>query len=90
MFLLRRSATLRRDHPTTVAEIPGDRLQARLWYDGIKQLHHGAPPDKYDYKYAHSRGVIVANTEVKIIKEDGTEAGVGESGEILARARRSS
>lgn len=26
------------------------------------------PPDKYDYKYVHSRGTIVANTEVKIIK----------------------
>ncbi|OCL01262.1 4-coumarate-CoA ligase 2 [Glonium stellatum] len=43
------------------------------------------PPDKYDYKYAHSGGAIVANTEVKIIKEDGAEAGVGEPGEILAR-----
>ena len=25
-------------------------------------------PDKYDYKYVHSGGAIVANTEVKIIK----------------------
>ncbi|KAJ9664868.1 hypothetical protein H2201_005089 [Coniosporium apollinis] len=43
------------------------------------------PPDKYDYKYAHSVGSIVASTEVKIIREDGKEAGVGEPGEILAR-----
>lgn len=26
------------------------------------------PPDKYDYKYAHSGGATVANTEVRIIK----------------------
>jgi len=48
------------------------------------------PPDKYDYKYAHSGGAIVANTEVKIIKEDGAEANVGEPGEIQARGPRSS
>jgi acyl-CoA synthetase (AMP-forming)/AMP-acid ligase II len=43
------------------------------------------PPEKFDYKYAHSGGAIVASTEVKIVKEDGTEAGVGETGEVLAR-----
>ncbi|KAF2134627.1 acetyl-CoA synthetase-like protein [Dothidotthia symphoricarpi CBS 119687] len=43
------------------------------------------PPDKYAYKYAHSGGAIVASTEVKIIKDDGTEAGIGEDGEVLAR-----
>lgn len=43
------------------------------------------PPEKFDYKYAHSGGAVVASTEVKIIKEDGTEANVGESGEVLAR-----
>jgi 4-coumarate--CoA ligase len=43
------------------------------------------PPDAYDYKYGHTVGKIVASTEVKIIKEDGSEAGVGEPGEILAR-----
>lgn len=43
------------------------------------------PPDKYDYKYAHSGGAIVASTEVKIIKDDGTEGDVGEDGEVLAR-----
>jgi len=43
------------------------------------------PPEKYDFKYAHTGGAIVANTEVKIIKEDGSEAKVGEAGEILAR-----
>ncbi|KAI1818631.1 acetyl-CoA synthetase-like protein [Poronia punctata] len=43
------------------------------------------PPWAYDYRYAHKVGTIVASTEVKLIKEDGTEAGIGEPGEILAR-----
>ncbi|KAH7119002.1 4-coumarate-CoA ligase 2 [Dendryphion nanum] len=43
------------------------------------------PPEKYAYKYAHSGGAIVASTEVRILKDDGTEGGVGESGEVLAR-----
>lgn len=43
------------------------------------------PPYAYDYKYAHRVGTVVASTEVKLIKEDGTEAGIGEPGEILAR-----
>ncbi|KAF2772639.1 acetyl-CoA synthetase-like protein [Teratosphaeria nubilosa] len=43
------------------------------------------PPQLYDYKYAHAVGTIVASTTVKIVKEDGTQAGVGEPGEILAR-----
>ncbi|KAI1825853.1 acetyl-CoA synthetase-like protein [Xylaria intraflava] len=43
------------------------------------------PPWAYDYRFGHKVGVIVASTEVKLLKEDGTEAGVGEPGEILAR-----
>lgn len=43
------------------------------------------PPSHYDYKYAHAVGTICASTTVKIIKEDGTEAGVGEPGEIWAK-----
>ncbi|KAF2687843.1 acetyl-CoA synthetase-like protein [Lentithecium fluviatile CBS 122367] len=43
------------------------------------------PPEKFDYKYAHSGGAIVASTEVKILKEDGTEGDIGEQGEVLAR-----
>lgn len=43
------------------------------------------PPSHYDYKYAHAVGTIVASTTVKIMKEDGTEAGVGEPGEIWAK-----
>ncbi|KAF2755780.1 acetyl-CoA synthetase-like protein [Pseudovirgaria hyperparasitica] len=39
----------------------------------------------YDFKYAHKGGKIVANTQVKVIKDDGSEAGIGEPGEILAR-----
>ncbi|KAF2739472.1 acetyl-CoA synthetase-like protein [Polyplosphaeria fusca] len=43
------------------------------------------PPDKYAYRYAHSGGAVVASTEVKILKADGTLGGVGEDGEVLAR-----
>ncbi|KAK0364951.1 hypothetical protein LTR91_021402 [Friedmanniomyces endolithicus] len=43
------------------------------------------PPWLYDYKYAHAVGTICASTTVKIMKEDGTEAGIGEPGEILAK-----
>ena len=43
------------------------------------------PPEKYSYKYAHSGGAICASTEVKILREDGTEGDVGEQGEVLAR-----
>lgn len=43
------------------------------------------PPEKFSYKYAHSGGAVVASTEVKIIKLDGTEADIGEEGEVLAR-----
>jgi len=43
------------------------------------------PPEKFSYKYAHSGGAIVASTEVKILKEDGTEGDLGEQGEVLAR-----
>ncbi|KAF1985761.1 4-coumarate-CoA ligase 2 [Aulographum hederae CBS 113979] len=42
-------------------------------------------PEYYDFKYAHTVGTIVASTEVKIIREDGTECGIGEPGEIPAR-----
>ncbi|KAF2101927.1 4-coumarate-CoA ligase 2 [Rhizodiscina lignyota] len=43
------------------------------------------PPEKFDYKYAHTGGTIVASTEVKIIKDNGEEADYNEPGEILAR-----
>ncbi|KAI0600678.1 hypothetical protein F4775DRAFT_544993 [Biscogniauxia sp. FL1348] len=43
------------------------------------------PPNSYDYKNGQKVGVIVPSTEVKFIKEDGSEAGVGEPGEIWAR-----
>ena len=43
------------------------------------------PPTHYDYKYAHAVGTVCASTEVRILKEDGTDGGVGESGEVLAR-----
>lgn len=43
------------------------------------------PPEAYSFDYARTAGTIVASTEVKMIKDDGTEAGVGEPGEIRAR-----
>ncbi|KAK8049610.1 4-coumarate-CoA ligase 2 [Apiospora phragmitis] len=43
------------------------------------------PPDKTSYDYAHTGGSIVASTEAKLIKDDGTEADTGEPGEIWAR-----
>lgn len=43
------------------------------------------PPWFYDYKYAHTVGTICANTSIKIVKDDGTEAKIGEPGEILAK-----
>ncbi|SMR53536.1 unnamed protein product [Zymoseptoria tritici ST99CH_1E4] len=43
------------------------------------------PPWLYDFKYAHSVGTVCASTTVKIVKEDGTEADVGEPGEICAK-----
>ena len=43
------------------------------------------PPSHYDYKYAHQVGTVCASTTVKIMKEDGTEAGVDEPGEIWAK-----
>lgn len=43
------------------------------------------PPWYYDYQYAHAVGTVCASTTVKIIKEDGAEASVGEPGEIWAK-----
>ncbi|GAB7355392.1 hypothetical protein MBLNU459_g5913t1 [Dothideomycetes sp. NU459] len=43
------------------------------------------PPEFYDYEHAHSVGTICASTSVKIVKEDGSEAGINEPGEILAK-----
>ncbi|KAI4141221.1 MAG: hypothetical protein L6R39_005458 [Caloplaca ligustica] len=43
------------------------------------------PPEKYDYKYAHTVGSLIPCTEAKIIDMDGKEVGVNELGEVLAR-----
>ncbi|KAF1916125.1 4-coumarate-CoA ligase 2 [Ampelomyces quisqualis] len=70
------------------------QLQKKFPHTGFKQGYGmtescscitAHPPSKFSYKYAHSGGAIVASTEVKIIKDDGTEGNVGEDGEILAR-----
>ncbi|EDU41434.1 CaiC Acyl-CoA synthetase AMP-forming AMP-acid ligase II [Pyrenophora tritici-repentis] len=70
------------------------QLQKKFPHTGFKQGYGmtessscitAHPPEKYSYKYAHSGGAIVASTEVKIIKDDGTEGDVGEDGEVLAR-----
>lgn len=43
------------------------------------------PADKYSYKYAHTGGTIVGNTEVKFLNEEGEELGLMQPGEIYAR-----
>ncbi|CAJ2503618.1 Uu.00g110120.m01.CDS01 [Anthostomella pinea] len=43
------------------------------------------PLDAYDYKHGHKVGTIVASTEIKLLRDDGTEAPLGEAGELLAR-----
>lgn len=69
-------------------------LQKKFPHTGFKQGYGmtescscvtGHPPEYYDYKYAHAVGQIVPSTSVKIIKENGTEAGINEAGEIFAK-----
>jgi 4-coumarate--CoA ligase len=69
-------------------------LQKKFPHTGFKQGYGmtescscitAHPPDKYSYEYAHSGGAIVASTEIKILKPDGTLGGLDEEGEILAR-----
>lgn len=43
------------------------------------------PPDKYSFKYAGTGGTLVASTLVKVIGDDGSEMGVNQPGEILAK-----
>ncbi|EXJ56543.1 hypothetical protein A1O7_06887 [Cladophialophora yegresii CBS 114405] len=44
------------------------------------------PPTHYDYKYATTGGMLVANTEAKVLDlTTGRELDVGQTGEILAR-----
>lgn len=43
------------------------------------------PPGKQGFKYAGTGGMLVASTVAKVVAEDGTELGVNESGEILAK-----
>lgn len=80
------------------APISGEILQklhARFPWTGFKQGYGmtescscitAHPPEKQSYEYAQRGGMIVANTEVKIIHtETGKEVGPEEEGEILAR-----
>ncbi|KAL5340683.1 hypothetical protein BJX70DRAFT_407017 [Aspergillus crustosus] len=80
------------------APISGEILQKlkdRFPWTGFKQGYGmtescscitAHPPEKQSYEYAQRGGMIVANTEVKIIHtETGKELGVEEEGEILAR-----
>ncbi|KAI5917649.1 hypothetical protein F4810DRAFT_695529 [Camillea tinctor] len=69
-------------------------LKAKFPWSGFKQGYGmtescscitAHPPNMQGYKYGNKVGVIVPSTEVKFIKEDGSEAGVGEPGEIWAR-----
>ena len=43
------------------------------------------PPEFYGYNHAFAVGTIVASTSVRFLKEDGSDGGVGEAGEILAK-----
>lgn len=43
------------------------------------------PPEKYDYKYAHTVGTVVASTIIKILDEEGNELSVNQPGEIVAK-----
>ncbi|KAL4984425.1 hypothetical protein BDW68DRAFT_193677 [Aspergillus falconensis] len=71
------------------------KLRARFPWTGFKQGYGmtescscitAHPPEKQSYEYAQRGGMIVANTEVKIIHtETGKEVGLEEEGEILAR-----
>ncbi|KAL4787029.1 hypothetical protein BJX76DRAFT_51935 [Aspergillus varians] len=71
------------------------KLQDRFPWTGFKQGYGmtescscitAHPPEKESYEYAQRGGMIVANTEVKLIHtETGKEVGYGEEGEILAR-----
>lgn len=44
------------------------------------------PPEKYDYKYAHTVGTICASTEVKVMGLDGNELGLNEPGEVRLKS----
>ncbi|KAL4904351.1 hypothetical protein BDW74DRAFT_185650 [Aspergillus multicolor] len=71
------------------------KLQARFPWTGFKQGYGmtescscitAHPPERQSYEYAQRGGMIVANTQVKIIHtETGKEVGYEEEGEILAR-----
>ena len=43
------------------------------------------PATLLHFKYAHTVGRVCGSTTIKIVKEDGSEGGVGEAGEIWAR-----
>ncbi|KAL2865060.1 acyl--CoA ligase [Aspergillus lucknowensis] len=71
------------------------KLQERYPWTGFKQGYGmtescscitAHPPEKQSYEYAQRGGMIVANTEVKVIDTaTGKEVGYEEEGEILAR-----
>ncbi|KOC17061.1 AMP-binding enzyme [Aspergillus flavus AF70] len=71
------------------------KLEARFPWTGFKQGYGmtescscitAHPPEKQTYEYAQRAGILVANTEVKILNtQNGKELGYGEEGEILAR-----
>lgn len=71
-------------------------LQAKFPWTGFRQGYGATestacischPPTHYDYKYATSGGMLVANTTAKVLSFDAPpiELGIGETGEICAR-----
>ncbi|KAJ5675235.1 uncharacterized protein N7477_005169 [Penicillium maclennaniae] len=70
------------------------QLRAKFPHTGFKQGYGMTescsavtlcPPEMYSYDNAHTVGVLLGSTELKIIGEDGRELGVNEPGEILLR-----
>ncbi|RVX66140.1 hypothetical protein B0A52_09869 [Exophiala mesophila] len=70
-------------------------LQKKFPWSGFRQGYGATestacisahPPSHYDYKYATTGGLLVANTVAKVLDlTTGKELGPGETGEILAR-----
>lgn len=68
-------------------------LRGRFPWTGFRQGYGATeaacscanPPEFYDYKYGLAVGMLLPNTQAKVIDRDGNELGPGEMGEILVR-----
>ncbi|KAK8056225.1 hypothetical protein PG993_001452 [Apiospora rasikravindrae] len=74
--------------PPILIRLVRDPIVAKYDLSCVKRFSSGAAPlsaEIIQQLREKFPGSIVASTEVKLIKDDGTEAGVGEPGEIWAR-----